>query len=95
MTLEIFFQKEQYSARSSAVIPLMKLKMPPPNFCLKVSRNLCLVSNTLAGNLVPRVCSLGETLAAAGHMSCPKFSARGGVGKVSNDINMLPVGYHV
>jgi hypothetical protein len=38
-------------------------------------------------------CSLGKTLAAAGHVPHQKFSARGGVGKVSNYINMLPVGY--
>jgi hypothetical protein len=37
--------------------------------------------------------SLGKTLAAAGHVPHQKFSARGGVGKVSNYINMLPVGY--
>ena len=37
--------------------------------------------------------SLGKTLAVAGHVSHQKFSARGGVGKVSNYINMLPVGY--
>jgi hypothetical protein len=36
--------------------------------------------------------SLGKTLAAAGHVPRPIFSARGGVGKVSNYINMLPVG---
>ena len=35
--------------------------------------------------------SLGKTLAAAGHVPHQKFSARGGVGKVSNYINMLPV----
>jgi hypothetical protein len=34
--------------------------------------------------------SLGKTLAAAGHVPHQKFSARGGVGKVSNYINMLP-----
>jgi hypothetical protein len=39
--------------------------------------------------------SLGKTLAAAGHVPRPKFSARGGVGKVSNYSNMLPVGYYV
>jgi hypothetical protein len=37
--------------------------------------------------------SLGKTLAAAGHVPHQKFNARGGVGKVSNYINMLPVGY--
>ena len=37
--------------------------------------------------------SLGKTLAAAGHVPHQKFSARGGVGEVSNYINMLPVGY--
>jgi hypothetical protein len=36
--------------------------------------------------------SLGKTLAAAGHVPHQKFSARGGVVKVSNYINMLPVG---
>ena len=36
--------------------------------------------------------SLGKTLAAAGHVPRSIFSARGGVGKVSNYINMLPVG---
>ena len=35
--------------------------------------------------------SLGKTLAAAGHVPHQIFSARGGVGKVSNYINMLPV----
>ena len=37
--------------------------------------------------------SLGKTLAAAGHVPHQKFSARGGVAKVSNYINMLTVGY--
>jgi hypothetical protein len=37
--------------------------------------------------------SLGKTLAAAGHVPHQKFNAQGGVGKVSNYINMLPVGY--
>jgi hypothetical protein len=37
--------------------------------------------------------SLGKTLAAAGHVPRPKFSARGGVVKVSN--YMLPVGYYM
>jgi hypothetical protein len=37
--------------------------------------------------------SLGKTLAAAGHVPHQKFSARGCFGKVSNYINMLPVGY--
>ena len=37
--------------------------------------------------------SLGKTLAAAGHVPHQKFSARGGVGKVSNYINIIPVGY--
>jgi hypothetical protein len=37
--------------------------------------------------------SLGKTLVAAGHMPRPKFCARGGVGKVSNYIDMLPAGY--
>jgi hypothetical protein len=37
--------------------------------------------------------SLGKTLAAAGHVPRQKFSARGCVGKVSNYIHMLPVGY--
>ena len=32
-------------------------------------------------NLVPRVCPLGEILAAAGHVPRPKFSARGGCGE--------------
>ena len=32
-------------------------------------------------------------MAAAGHVPHQKCSARGGVGKVSNYINMLPVGY--
>jgi hypothetical protein len=41
------------------------------------------------------VLSLGKTLAAAGHVPHQKFSARGGVGKVSNYINMLPVGYWI
>ena len=36
--------------------------------------------------------SLGKTLAAAGHVPRPIFSTRGCVGKVSNYINMLPVG---
>ena len=31
-------------------------------------------------NLVLRVCRLGETLAVAGHVPRPNFSARGGVG---------------
>jgi hypothetical protein len=35
--------------------------------------------------------SLGKTLAAAGHVLHQKFSARGGVGKESNYINMLPL----
>jgi hypothetical protein len=34
----------------------------------------------------------GKTLAAAGHVPHQQFSARGGVRKVSNYINMLPVG---
>jgi hypothetical protein len=46
-------------------------------------------------NLVPRVCPLAETLAAAGHVLRPKFSVRGCVVKVSNYINRLPVGYYV
>jgi hypothetical protein len=37
--------------------------------------------------------SLGKTLAAAGHVPHQKFSARGGVGKVSNYINILPMEY--
>ena len=37
--------------------------------------------------------SLGKTLAVAGHVPRPKFSARGGVVKVSN--YMLPVGYYM
>ena len=37
--------------------------------------------------------SLGKTLAAAGHVPRPKFSARGCVVKVSN--YMLPVGYYM
>jgi hypothetical protein len=37
--------------------------------------------------------SLGKTLAAAGHVPHQKFSAGGGVGKVSNYINRLPVEY--
>jgi hypothetical protein len=37
--------------------------------------------------------SLGKTLAAAGHVPHQKSIARGGVGKVLNYINMLPVGY--
>jgi hypothetical protein len=37
--------------------------------------------------------SLGKTLAAAGHVLRQKFCARGGVGKVSNYINMLPAEY--
>jgi hypothetical protein len=37
--------------------------------------------------------SLGKTLAAAGHVPRPKFSAREGVVKVSN--YMLPVGYYM
>jgi hypothetical protein len=37
--------------------------------------------------------SLGKTLAAPGHVPRPKFSARGGVVKVSN--YMLPVGYNM
>jgi hypothetical protein len=42
-------------------------------------------------NLVPRVFALGElnTLVWAGHVPRSKFSARGGVGKVSN--YMIPV----
>jgi hypothetical protein len=40
-----------------------------------------------------QVLSLGKTLAAAGHVPHQKLSARGGVGKVLNYINMLPVGY--
>jgi hypothetical protein len=36
-----------------------------------------------------------DNLVAAGHVPRPKFSARGGVGKVSNYINMLPVRYFV
>jgi hypothetical protein len=39
--------------------------------------------------------SLGKTLAAAGHVPHQKFNARGGVGKVSNYINMLPVGLRI
>jgi hypothetical protein len=35
----------------------------------------------------------GKDLAVAGHVPHQKFRARGGVGKVSNYINMLPVGY--
>jgi hypothetical protein len=37
--------------------------------------------------------SVGKTLAAAGNVPSQKFGARGGVGKVSNYINMLPVEY--
>jgi hypothetical protein len=37
--------------------------------------------------------SLGKTLAAAGHVPCPKFSGRGAVVKVSN--YMLQVGYYM
>jgi hypothetical protein len=37
--------------------------------------------------------SLGKTLAGAGHVPHQQFSSRGGVRKVSNYINMLPVGY--
>jgi hypothetical protein len=37
--------------------------------------------------------SLGKTLAAAGHVLRQKFSDRGGVGKVSNYINMLFANY--
>ena len=44
-------------------------------------------------NLVPQDLSLGKTLTAAGHVPRLKFSARRGVGKVSNYINMLPVEY--
>jgi hypothetical protein len=33
--------------------------------------------------------SLGKTLAATGHVPRPKFSARGGVVKVSNDITCM------
>jgi hypothetical protein len=39
--------------------------------------------------------SLGKTMAASGHVPRPKFSALRGVGKVSNYIKMLPVGYYV
>jgi hypothetical protein len=95
MTLEIFFQKRAVFCKVITRDTFVEIENASTKLLSKVSRNLCLVSNTLAGNLVPRVCPLGETLAAAGHMSCPKFSARGCVGKVSNDINMLPVGYHV
>jgi hypothetical protein len=44
---------------------------------------------------VLRIVNGAASLVAAGQVPRPKFSARRGVGKVSNYINMLPVGYYV
>ena len=63
---------------------------PPENIRLRRSGGREPLLNALTRNQ-PRTqdLSLGKTLAAAGHVPHQKFSARGGVGKVSNYINML------
>ena len=59
----------------------------------RVNRGPCaqFPCNSLLDNMV--LCQELRNLVAAGHLPRPKFSARGGVVKVSN--YMLPVGYYM